>query len=195
MFTGIIEATGRIGRFARTPGGSRVRITSPGYGSGLSPGESVAVDGACLTVTARGRDWFEADISPETARRTTLGRARAGRCVNLERPLAASGRLGGHFVQGHVDTTARVLSLRRRREFAEMVIACPAALRGYLVEKGSVAVNGVSLTVASLTRTAFTAALIPHTLEATNLSDIRAGSAVNLEADILAKYIKALMKG
>lgn len=195
MFTGIIEATGRIGRITRIPGGSRLRIESAGYGAELSLGDSVAVDGVCLTVVARSRGWFDAEISPETARRTTLGRARAGRRVNLERPLAASGRLGGHFVQGHVDGTAPVQSVRRSREFVEMDFAVPAGLRRYMVEKGSVAVNGVSLTIAALKRGAFTVALIPHTLDATNLSGLRAGTPVNIEVDILAKYVKALLQG
>jgi riboflavin synthase len=194
MFTGIIEAMGRIDAVSRIPGGARLRVRCRGYGAGLALGESVSVDGACLTVMRRGKDHFEAEVSPETMRRTTLGGARAGRKVNLERPLAAAGRLGGHFVQGHVDATGRIRSVRRAEAFVEMAVGYPASLKGLIVEKGSVAVNGVSLTVASITRAAFGVALIPHTLETTNLSALRAGDEVNLETDILAKYVRALLK-
>jgi len=194
MFTGIVEAVGRIDKVGRVPGGATVRIGCPGFGEEMKPGESVAVDGVCLTVVSRGPGWFEAEVSPETARRSTLAEARAGRRVNLERPLRASSRLGGHFVQGHVDATGTVRSVGRRGAFVEMTIAHPASLRGFLVEKGSIGVNGVSLTIASLARGAFKVSLVPHTLTWTNLSDLRAGSAVNLEVDILAKYVKALLR-
>jgi len=193
MFTGIIEEVGRIRSVVRRQGALRVRIHRPGSQRDLAPGDSIAVDGVCLTVVARGRDWFEAEISPETCSRSTLGAARAGRSVNLERPLAASGRLGGHFVQGHVDASGSVRSIRRAGAFVEMAFGYPAALRGLLVEKGSIAVNGVSLTIASMTSTAFTAALIPHTLEGTNLGTLKPSDAVNLEVDILAKYVRALL--
>jgi riboflavin synthase len=193
MFTGIVEAVGRVERVGRVSGGTSARVGCPARGFELEVGGSVAVDGVCLTVTARGPGWFEAAISPETARRSTLGGLRPGRRVNLERPLAASGRLGGHFVQGHVDATARVRSVRRAGAFVTMTVAAPAALRPYLVEKGSVALNGVSLTVAAAGRTGFSAALVPHTLSATNLSELRAGDAVNVEVDVLAKYVKALL--
>ena len=193
MFTGIIEFQGSIEASSAVPGGIRLRIRCPGFGRGLAIGESVAVDGVCLTVTARGAGWFDADISPETSRRTTLGRPGRGRVVNLERPLAATGRLGGHFVQGHVDATAAVRSIRRGGEFTEMAFEAPRALRPFLVEKGSVAVNGVSLTVASLRGGRFTVALIPHTLKETNLSSLKSGSKVNIEVDILAKYVRSFL--
>src|SRR6266850_2237558 len=193
MFTGIIEEVGRVQSAVRRRGALRVRIHRPGSQRDLARGDSIAVDGVCLTVVARGRDWFEAEVSPETCRRSTLGAARAGRSVNLERPLAASGRLGGHFVQGHVDASGSVRSIRRAGAFVEMAFGYPAALRGLLVEKGSIAVNGVSLTIASMTSTAFTAALIPHTLEGTNLGTLKPSDAVNLEVDILAKYVRALL--
>lgn len=192
MFTGIIEHLGTIEETGKVPGGIRVRIGCRGLAGGLAPGDSVAVDGVCLTVTERTGRWFEAEISPETARRSTLDRLRAGRPVNLERPLAASGRLGGHFVQGHVDATTRVRSVRRQGGFIEIAFDAPAGLRRYIVEKGSISINGVSLTVASLRGGAFTIALIPHTLRMTNLSRLRAGSRVNVEVDILAKYVESL---
>ncbi len=193
MFTGIIECVGRIEKITRRAGSARARIACGGLGSGLSTGDSIAVDGVCLTVVARGTGWFESDISPETARRSTLGGARRGMRINVERPLAASGRLGGHFVQGHVDATGKVAGVAGRGGFLEMSISYPASLRGLLVEKGSIAVNGVSLTIAGLDRGAFKVALIPHTLKVTNLSALGVGDAVNLEADILAKYVRALL--
>jgi riboflavin synthase len=193
MFTGIIEEIGRIQSVSRQRGALRARVLRPDSRKDLDEGDSIAVDGVCLTVVARGPDWFEAEISPETCRRSTLGAARAGRKVNLERPLAASGRLGGHFVQGHVDATGTVRSIRGEGAFVEMAFRYPAKLRGLLVEKGSIAVNGVSLTIASLTSTAFTVALIPHTLDVTNLGVLRPADAVNLEVDILAKYVRALL--
>jgi len=195
MFTGIIEGLGGIEKLTRVPGGLRARILWPRAAGDLALGDSVAVDGVCLTVVARARNWFEADVSPETLKRTTLGSLRAGARVNLERPLAASGRLGGHFVQGHVDGKGKMKSVRRAHDFSEMTFSYPAAWRGMLVEKGSVAVNGVSLTVAGLTKREFKVALIPHTLKLTNLGGLKPGAAVNLEVDILAKYVKALLEG
>ena len=195
MFTGMIEGLGEISKLARIPGGVRLRILWPGEGARLGLGDSLAVDGTCLTVVARGRDWFEADVSPETLKRTTLRSAGVGWRVNLERPLAAAGRLGGHFVQGHVDGTGKVRSVKKTAGFAEMTITHPAGWRGLLVEKGSVAVNGVSLTVAGVAREAFRVALIPHTMKLTNLGGLRPGAVVNLEIDILAKYVKSLMEG
>jgi riboflavin synthase len=194
MFTGIIERLGEIRRTAAIPGGRRIRVQCKGFGSGLGPGDSIAVDGTCLTVVSRARDWFEAELSSETCKRTTLGAVRQGHGVNLERPLKASDRLGGHFVQGHVDARTVVKAVSRQADFIEMTFVLPPSLRGMLVEKGSVAVNGVSLTVSSINKSAFSVALIPHTLEVTNLSKLRRGSTVNLEVDILAKYVRALVK-
>lgn len=194
MFTGIVEEVGRIRSAVRRRGGLRAKVGCPGFKEAFKVGESVAVDGVCLTVVARGSGWFEAEISPETCRRSTLGSARAGRRVNVERPLAAAGRLGGHFVQGHVDATGSVQSIRREGAFTEMSFRYPAALRGLVVEKGSIAVDGVSLTVASTSPSSFTVALIPHTLGETNLGERRVGDQVNLEADVLAKYVRALLE-
>jgi len=195
MFTGIIEGLGGILKIGRVPGGVRLRIGWARESGRMALGDSVAVDGTCLTVVSRSRDWFEADVSPETLKRTTLGSARAGRRVNLERPLAAAGRMGGHFVQGHVDGLGKVKSVQEAHGFSEMRFGYPAAWRGMLVEKGSVAVNGVSLTVAAVTAREFMVALIPHTLKVTNLGGLKPGAAVNLEIDILAKYVKALLEG
>jgi riboflavin synthase len=194
MFTGIIESVGRISSVSTAPGGKRLRIGCPGLGGGLGSGDSIAVSGVCLTVVAFGDGWFEAEVSPETLRRSTLGDARSGTRVNLERPLQASGRLGGHFVQGHVDAVGKARSVRRGGKFVEMSFAYPASLKGLLVEKGSIAVNGVSLTVATVGPSTFSTALIPHTLEMTDLGGIEPGDRVNLEADVLGKYVRALLK-
>jgi len=193
MFTGIIEELGRIDRIARRQGTLTLRVSRPRGREGLSIGESIAVDGVCLTVTAHGPGWFESELSQETCRRSTFAAAREGAAVNLERPLAASGRFGGHIVQGHVDATGAVASVKRLAGFVEMRFAHPPSMKGFLVEKGSVAVNGVSLTVSGLRRGTFAAALIPHTLEATNLGGLKSGDPVNLEADVLAKYVRAAL--
>lgn len=195
MFTGIIEAIGSVTRVEPVPGGTRARISHPGIEGALGVGESVAVDGVCLTVVRSAPGWFEAEISPETRRRSTFAGLRPGRGVNLERPLAASGRLGGHFVQGHVDAVGAMRGARKAGGFVEMTFSYPASLRGLLVEKGSIAVNGVSLTIAAVKASSFTVALIPHTLKWTNLDGLRPGDAVNLEADVLAKYVRALAPG
>lgn len=195
MFTGIIEHVGVIESVVSIRGGSRLRIGCRTGGMHLETGDSIAVDGVCLTVTARGGRWFEAEVGPETRRRSTLGQARQGREVNLERPLQAGGRLGGHFVQGHVDAIATVRSMRRRGEFQELELESPPALRRYMVEKGSVAINGVSLTIASMRRGVLSISLVPHTLEMTNLSRLRAGAKVNIEVDVLAKYVESLIAG
>ncbi len=193
MFTGIIEILGVVESGKPVAGGTRLRIGCGAIGKDLETGQSIAVDGVCLTVTAHGAGWFEAEIGPETVRRSTLGKIKPGRQVNLERPLRVDARLGGHFVQGHVDGTTAVRSVRRAGEFVDLVLAAPAALRGYLVEKGSVAINGVSLTVAAVGRGTFAMALVPHTLKMTNLSSLRRGARVNVEVDILAKYVESLV--
>ncbi|HXI03370.1 MAG TPA: riboflavin synthase, partial [Candidatus Saccharimonadales bacterium] len=150
-------------------------------------------NGTCLTVIAADADGVHMDVSPETVRVTSLAGLKRGSLVNLERPVRADARMGGHFVQGHVDATAAVRSIRRGGEFTEMAFEAPRALRPFLVEKGSVAVNGVSLTVASLRGGRFTVALIPHTLKETNLSSLKSGSKVNIEVDILAKYVRSFL--
>jgi len=160
---------------------------------GLRIGGSVAVDGVCLTAVAVGKKSFGVQVVPESLRRTTLGDAAAGRRVNLERPLRATGELGGHFVQGHVDARVRVVGLESAGKEVLLGLQLPDALRGLVVEKGSVAVDGVSLTVAAVSPRSFAVALIPHTLKATNLSRLSQGSYVNLEADILAKYVESIL--
>jgi riboflavin synthase len=195
MFTGIVTEVGRIARVAPEAAGWRLDIAAPRTARGLVRGGSVAVDGVCLTATRIAEGTFSVQVVPETLRRSTLGEAGAGRRVNLERPLRGAGELGGHFVQGHVDARARVIGLDRLGKEVLLEIQLPAPLKGLVVEKGSIAVDGVSLTVARAASRRFTVALVPHTLKATTLGRLEKGSFVNLEADILAKYVRSLLPG
>lgn len=188
MFTGIVEEVGRV-LFARP---DRLEI-----GCDLDElylGDSVAVNGVCLTVAAATDQGFAAALSEETVTRTTLGALTAGAPVNLERPVHAAGRLGGHVVQGHVDGVAEVRRVEPQPGSVEVWLEAPEALRRYLVEKGSVALDGVSLTVARCDGTQFCIAVIPHTLSATTFGTAKPGDRVNLEVDILAKYVESLVK-
>jgi riboflavin synthase len=188
MFTGLIEAVGAIADVARTATGLRLRIDTALAG-GLTPGDSLAVNGVCLTVVAVDGTSVQADVSPETARVTTLGAARAGSVVNLERPLRADGRLGGHFVQGHVDAPGRIEEIREEGDSHWITVQYPSQLERYIVRKGSIAVDGVSLTVAGVDAQRFDVQIIPFTWSHTTLSGLRSGDAVNLECDVLAKYV------
>lgn len=158
-------------------------------GAELVPGDSLAVNGVCLTVVSADKTGIQADVSPETARVTTLGTARCGTIVNLERPLRADGRLGGHFVQGHVDATAAIDEIREDGDSRWMTVRFPSELASYIVRKGSIAVNGVSLTVAGVDDHRFGVQVIPYTWAHTNFHALKAGDAVNLECDVLAKYV------
>jgi riboflavin synthase len=219
MFTGIIEAIGTVRECTRKPGGAWAHIGAGPLAEGLRVGDSIAVDGACLTVTALRRDGFTCDLSAETLERTTLGTLRAGSRVNLERPLRLGDRLGGHLVSGHVDAVGEVAgrihqgpASRRSAEpwsraQAEGAHAKPSGvtdgefwrfrfpqeLAPLLVMKGSIAVDGISLTIAELSRDTFGVALIPHTLRHTTLGGKRAGDPVNLEADLLGKHVARLL--
>jgi len=190
LFTGIIEEIGRVRSLRKQAGSAILGIEARLVAAELNPGDSIAVNGACLTVTAREKGGFSCDLSPETIQRTTLGAARKGMAVNLERPLSLGSRLGGHFVQGHVDGVGRLVSRAPGGDGWAVTIECPAELERYLVSKGSVAVDGISLTIAALEENAFTVAVIPFTLKMTNLGSMEIGSAVNLEADILGKYVE-----
>ena len=187
MFTGIIEETGVI-RAMRAADAGATMLIEAGMVSGLKPGDSVAVNGVCLTVTECRDRTFACDLSGETLHRSSLGRARAGSAVNLERALAVGDRLGGHFVQGHVDGMGRLLAAVPSGRSVIMEFSFPSELERYLVGKGSVAVDGISLTIASLQSGLFGVAVIPFTYRMTNLSRLAPGDDVNLEADILAKY-------
>ena len=193
MFTGIIETVGRIERLTPLDGGARLSVATPRPLAKLSIGESIAVNGACMTVTRKAPRRFTVEISPESLRRTTLGTLTRGSSVNLERALRASDRLGGHIVQGHVDAMGTLQSIRPDAEWVLYRFRTPASVRRYLVEKGSIAVDGVSLTIFACRGSAFTVALIPHTLEVTTLGMRTPGDRVNLEADILMKHVEALL--
>jgi riboflavin synthase len=193
MFTGIIEELGAIRRMTTAPGGARLEVAARAVLTDAKLGDSIAVNGVCLTVVAQGADWFAADVSAETLRRTSLTQIHTGAKVNLERPLTPSTRLGGHIVQGHVDGTGRFLEARAVGEGYVVRIGFPAELARYLVEKGSIAVDGISLTVAALGDEWFEVAIIPHTWRATNLSALQPGARVNLEADVIAKYVERMM--
>jgi riboflavin synthase len=194
MFTGIVEEVGTV-RAAEPRGGVvAVRIHASIVLASLAPGASIAVSGCCLTVTAAGDGAFACDLAPETLRRTAFGeRLRPGALVNLERPLRADGRFDGHFVQGHVDGVARLVERRDLGDSAEVVLEPPPELDRYLAVKGSVALDGVSLTVAGRAAGRFTAALIPYTLIHTNLGSVRPGDRLNLEVDVIAKYVERLL--
>jgi riboflavin synthase alpha subunit len=188
MFTGLVEAVGETADVKETAGGLRLRVRTA-LASDLAPADSIAVNGVCLTVTAaEGGDMF-ADIGPETARITTLGSLRRGQPVNLERAMRADSRFGGHFVQGHVDATGVVDDLRAEGDAHWMTVTFPEALASYFVKKGSVAVDGVSLTVAGLGRDRFDVMIIPFTWDHTTFPSLRAGSRVNLECDMVGKYV------
>src|SRR5688500_7178717 len=164
MFTGLVEALGELAERSPIPGGWRLRIATP-LGAELALGDSVAVNGVCLTVVARSTNEMSAEVGPETARVTTLGSMPPGCRVNLERPLRADGRFGGHFVQGHVDAVGRIEELRPDAEFHWLTVSFPAQLSPYFVTKGSVAVDGISLTVAGLRTDRFAVQVVPYTME------------------------------
>jgi riboflavin synthase len=189
MFTGLVESQGIITRTDRISGGLRLEVYAPDFGRDMSIGDSVAVDGTCLTITKFIRGAFLADVSEETLARTTLGQAGQGTPVNLERALRMSDRFGGHFVSGHIDGIGRVRMRQPAGNSTLYMFTAPPAVSDFLVPKGSVAVDGISLTVADLTSDGFTAAVIPHTEESTTLKGKPIGAPVNLEADMLAKYI------
>ncbi len=193
MFTGIIQDVGAVEAVSRTGGGARMRIRTRLDTADFVPGESVAVNGVCLTVSRILEGTFEADVSPETLKRSTLGGLRPGDPVNLERALRPVDRLGGHIVLGHVDATGRLEWVRPEGAFRVLRFRAPEAVHRYLVEKGSVAVDGVSLTVYEVVSGGFSVSVIPRTWQDTALRALRPGSPVNLEADILAKYVERLL--
>ena len=193
MFTGLIETVGRVLRVVPGAGATRLTIATDLPVASMRDGESVAVDGVCLTVARRKGSGFEADAVAETLKRTTLGALRVGDPVHLERSLSLGDRLGGHLVQGHVDAVAKVVALRRGGDDVRLTIALPTALRGLVACKGSIAVHGVSLTVSAVRSRSFEVALIPVTLARTKLGSLRPGEGVNLEADVIARYLESLM--
>jgi riboflavin synthase len=193
MFTGLIQEVGTVRGVAPRGEAVDLQLWAPQLAPQLAAGDSLAVNGVCLTITAPGEELVVATAIPETLSRTNLGALAAGSRVNLEPALRVGDRLGGHMVQGHVDGVGRVVALTRRGISLEVTIAAPPAVLRYTVEKGSVALDGVSLTVARVTEGDLTVALIPHTLGATTLEERRVGDSLNLEVDILAKYVERLL--
>lgn len=188
MFTGLIEHLGRVKALAPIEGGYRLTIDADVAGS-LRAGDSIAVNGVCLTVVALAPGAFETEIGPETARVTTLGGFQPGTLVNLERPMRPDGHMGGHFVLGHVDTTGVLTDIRRDGEFYWIRVTFDRGLASYFIPKGSVAVDGISLTVALLQDGDFEVQIIPFTWDHTNLQQARVGDRVNLEVDVIGKYV------
>jgi riboflavin synthase len=192
VFTGIVEATGVITAVEENDAGVKIRLSATGL-DGAIVGESIAVDGVCLTVADVGPDDWSADVMKVTRETTTLGAATAGRRVNLERALRADSRMGGHIVQGHVDGVATLIDRNSGPEWEDFVFEIPTDLSKYVVSKGSIAVDGVSLTVAALDGDKMTVSLIPTTLEVTCLGDRRPGDRVNIEVDVIGKYVERLL--
>ena len=193
MFTGIVEETGEVLSFRRDGSSARLVVFAPGIGPKIEIGESVAVNGCCLTAARRDGGELTFDLLAETLSRTNLGALVEAANVNLERALAANGRLSGHFVQGHIDCAARVVSFEKHGADHRLEIELPSEFARYAVEKGSIAVNGVSLTIAELRDASFVLWLIPHTFSVTNLHDLKTGDVVNLEFDLLAKHVERLL--
>jgi riboflavin synthase len=188
MFTGIVEKTARIARMASRGNGAVLAIQNP-WPTPPESGESISVSGACLTVVSANEREISFDVSAETLQKTILGSIRPGGKVNLEKALRVSDDISGHFVAGHVDGVGEVTALRRQDAFAELVVRAPEDLAVYLVPKGSVAVDGVSLTIATLKGSAFSIAVIPETLARTTLGELTPGTRVNIETDMLGKYV------
>jgi riboflavin synthase len=188
MFTGLVESVGEVIELKPTNAGARIRLTSE-LAPELQPGDSLAVNGVCLTVIAADRGQVHADVGPETLRVTTLGGLGAGALVNLERPLRADARFGGHFVQGHVDATGYVEALRTSADFHWLTVSFPEELRPLIVHRGSIAIDGISLTVAGLGADRIDLMVIPFTLQHTNLRNASLRDRVNIECDMVGKYV------
>ena len=193
MFTGIVRELGVVVEAEEAGGGRALAVRAPATASRTHVGDSIAIDGCCLTATEVADGTIRFQAVPETIARSTLGTLERNEQVNVEPAIRAGEELGGHYVQGHVDAVGRIRSVEAEGQGFRVVVEAPEAVLRYCVEKGSVTVDGVSLTVAELADDAFAVALVPHTLEATTLSALRPGQAVNLEADVLAKYVERLV--
>ncbi len=193
MFTGIIEELGKISAWGKYAGGAKMKISAQTATKDSNEGDSIAVNGVCLTAIEITSNSFAADVSGETLSRSTLGNLKVGSKVNLERAVTPSTRLGGHIVQGHVDARGKFLAAKQDGDFWTVRIGFPKEIAQYLVYKGSISVEGISLTIANLAEDYFEIAIIPKTWELTNLSALKNGDAVNLEADVIAKYVERIM--
>lgn len=194
MFTGIIEEIGKVIRVQRTAGSSFIEIQAEKVLTDAHIGDSIAVNGVCLTVTDMTNDTFRADVMNETLSRSSLGSLVSGSMVNLERAMAANGRFGGHIVSGHIDGTGIITDVKNDGIAVWYTISAEDSLLRYIVEKGSIAIDGISLTVAKVTNSTFSVSIIPHTASETTLSMKKTGDIVNLENDIIGKYVERLMK-
>ena len=192
MFTGIIETVGEVAEVKPTPAGFRLRLQTE-LSNELTPGESMAVNGVCLTVVAADADGVHMDVSPETIRVTAFGSLKRGASVNLERPMRVDSRVGGHFVQGHVDATGAIEEIRQDGDCWWLTVKYPPSLAAQIVRKGSIAVDGISLTVAGVDDKRFDIQIIPFTWEHTNLRQARVNDLVNLECDMIGKYVLRAM--
>jgi riboflavin synthase len=195
MFTGIVEELGKVKTLARTAGAARLTISASTVLGGTAPGDSICVNGVCLTVVEIGTAQFSADVAQETLKVTNLGDLRAGQQVNLERALQLSARVGGHLVTGHVDAVGRIREKREEGNSWRVFIEAPETALRYVIKKGSIAVDGISLTIADLDKAVFSIAMIPHTAKLTTLGFKAAGDSVNLETDIIGKYVERLLAG
>ena len=193
MFTGIIEELGKILSLEKHGDGARIKISAKIVTEDSNEGDSIAVNGVCLTAIDISQDSFSANVSPETLNRSTLGNLKTGAGVNLERAVTPSTRLGGHIVQGHIDCQGKFLQAIQEGDFWTVRVSFPKEIGQYLVYKGSISVEGISLTIANLTDDYLEIAVIPKTWELTNLSSLKTGDAVNLEVDIIAKYVERIM--
>jgi riboflavin synthase len=192
MFTGIVEGVGEVAELKPTSAGFRLRVTTP-FSTELAPGESLAVNGVCLTVVSADADGVHMDVSPETIRVSSLGSLKRGSVVNLERSMRAEARIGGHFVQGHVDTTGTIEEVRRDGDSWWMTVKFPSTHAALVVRKGSIAVDGISLTVAGVDDKRFDVQVIPFTWKHTNLRTVKVHDVVNLEFDLIGKYVLRAM--
>lgn len=193
MFTGIVEEIGTVDSIQKGARSALIRIQARIVTEGAKVGDSIAVNGICLTVTSLSKTGFTADVMPETINRSSLSRLTCGSSVNLERAMAANGRFGGHLVSGHIDGTGTVTEIKRDDNAVWYTISAPARLLKYIVEKGSIAIDGISLTVAEAGTSQFSISAIPHTVKATTLSQRRIGDLVNLETDMAGKYIERFL--
>ncbi|MGB8170161.1 MAG: riboflavin synthase [Chthoniobacteraceae bacterium] len=193
MFTGLVETTGKVAALEVTASEARLIVHAPTIAGEVGLGDSVTVNGCCLTAVAQDAETIAFDLLHETLERTSLRGAKVGALVNLERALAANARLGGHFVQGHVDCASEILALEPNGADHRLEIALPRQFAQYVAFKGSIAIDGISLTVAEVRETSFAVWLIPHTVAVTNLHTRRAGDRVNLEFDLLAKYVERML--
>jgi len=189
MFTGIIEEVGKVSTITE----KKIIISAQTVLNGTKIGDSIVVNGVCLTVTKMNANTFEADISPETMKVTAFGNLKTGSAVNLERAMSADGRFGGHIVSGHIDGLGKVKSILKENDFYRISIELPAELAKYTVKKGSISIDGISLTIADIKANIISVAIIPHTFENTNLQNLRIGDFVNIETDILGKYVEKFL--